>query len=200
MELRDLMRVFKKRVLWIFSGLILGLLTSIFFSMRVSKLHFEASALLFVTRTAQAPLVDFYTYDGFHAQQTAYHYADTVIGLARHLGADRVVRRSEQLVEVTEVTTVAEVIPFRSDNHRNYGGQAEAARKKAEEDINNLVSKLIEASEKLNLEGDPEISIQLVGEVQVLEKKTAKIAILGFGLLGGLGFGTLLSSLKEYLS
>jgi capsular polysaccharide biosynthesis protein len=194
MELRDFLHTLKTRWIFIACCLLLGLFGSIAFLRFFAKPYNQASALLFVTRTAQGSREDYYTYDGFHAQQTAYHYVDTVVGLARHLGVDKAVRKSEQLVQVTREARVTQVT-----QETEVTEVTEITQEKVEEEMRTFVDELIALSDSLNEKGDAKISVQLVeNKIEVEEVATNPAIVLLVGVLGGLGVGVLAASLKEY--
>jgi len=139
---------------------------------------YEATTLLFVTRTAQEPSKDYYTYDGFHAQQAAFHYTDTLVGLARELGADIVQRKSEQLVEV------------------GLKGKDVSEAKRDE-----LLVKIGDTFGMLTRAGDPEVKLlEVEGFRKMEEVKPETFLVLLTGALGGFGVGIFAAALKEYLS
>ena len=45
--------------------------------------RFEAGGIVFVGRTAEKATSNFFTYDGFYAQQTAERYTDSVLGIIK---------------------------------------------------------------------------------------------------------------------
>ncbi|MFH1896047.1 MAG: hypothetical protein ABH814_01040 [bacterium] len=139
---------------------------------------YEARALFFVTRTAQEPQDDYYAYDGFHAQQTAYHYTDTLVGLAREFKASKVVRKSEQLVQVALV-----------------------GKDIGEPELLDLTAKLAQTFEELSLAGDPAVKLVEVAGSREVTAVTANIILtLLVGILGGLGVGLFAIAIKEYLN
>lgn len=45
--------------------------------------HFEAGGIVFVGRTAEKTASNFFTYDGYYAEQTAEGYTDSVLGIVK---------------------------------------------------------------------------------------------------------------------
>lgn len=184
MELKQILKVLLKNKVLIILFTLLGLAASGGVYALAPKPIFEASALLFISRPCDTGSQNCYTYDGFYAQQAAFHYSDTVIPLAKQLGADRAVRKSEQLVEVTNVTNEVGVI-----------------KEKAEEELRQLIFRIISESEKLNQSGDPSFKLQLVNDQVTVENISPNLYIfLILGLVSGIGLGVLLVALKEYLA
>jgi len=81
-ELRNLINKTKKVVgVW----LVFCLVVAGFVGLTASRQapHFEAGGIVFVGRTAEKATSNFFTYDGFYAQQTAERYTDSVLGIIK---------------------------------------------------------------------------------------------------------------------
>ncbi len=193
MELKDLFDILRKH------GVLL-LLTTAFFAVTAlvgSMLlppRYTALVSLYVTRRAAPPSEDFYTYDGYYAQQAAERYTDTVVGLLQsksllrevlldlELPKDhKVLRKMEKKVVVKRVAPqiIKMEVQKRWEDEFSWDSASLAEA---------LSKKVVERVEELNAQGgDENLSVSALGAEPLVEVQepnlflnTVVAALLGF--------------------
>lgn len=116
MELFDYLRQLAKYRYWILASLIICAAAGAFYSSRMPQTY-QASLTLYVQSPAEPANPNYFTYDGFYAQQAAVGHTDTVLGIliakdvlsqaAQSLGQNTVTgsisaaKTTPQLIQVT---------------------------------------------------------------------------------------------------
>lgn len=93
MELIEYIRHLYRFKMWLLAGIIIGGLVGAVFA-NSAKDQYQASTSLLIQRKADQPNSQYFTYEGFYAQQTAASYADTVIKL---LVTDEIIAEAARL-------------------------------------------------------------------------------------------------------
>lgn len=145
--------------------------------------------------------IDFFTYEGYYAQQAALAYTNTVIALF-----DSVDIQSKALAE-TGIPVNEKTLQKAARNTRvkKSGPQIVTLTVKGKTENESIVlwaalaKETTQAITRINSDGDPRISISEVAEKPVTKKEYKSLAInIPAGILAGLVLGLAVISLKEY--
>ncbi|KKS31306.1 hypothetical protein A2380_03010 [candidate division WWE3 bacterium RIFOXYB1_FULL_43_24] len=200
MELKEILKILNKKRreigLFIFCGGLLGLAASFL----PGKYNTEAS--YFVGRTADRPSTEFFTYEGYYAQQTAQSYTNTAVGLLESQDLKRAVLE-ELRIPVTD-TSIRKL--SRSYRVSKNGPQVITIRvsdydyNKSLNTFTVISSKFLDTSKKVNAGSDENISVSsLSNNPTVKQEQRPFINYVAGGLLLGLVSVLLKITFKEYL-
>ena len=200
MELKEIIKILNKKRREIGLFIICGGLLGLAMSFLPGKFKTEIS--YFVGRAADKPSTEFFTYEGYYAQQTAQSYTNTAIALLESQDLKRFVL-SELGFPVTDIN-----IRKLSRNYRvsKNGPQVitlsvtDYDYAKSLNTFTAISSKFLETGEKISSGTDENISVTSLSNEPVLRQEQRPFInyLLG-GLLTGLAVSLLKIALKEYL-
>ncbi|HAI63063.1 MAG: hypothetical protein UU64_C0016G0011 [candidate division WWE3 bacterium GW2011_GWF2_41_45] len=200
MELKEILKILKKKrseiVIFTLCGGLLGLAASFIPG------KFKAEASYFVGRTADKPSSEFFTYEGYYAQQTAQSYTNTAVALLESQDLKRSVL-GELEIPVTD-TNLRKL--SRSYRVSKNGPQvitltvADYNYDKSVTTFTAISTKFLDSSDKVSAGSDENISVSSLSDNPVVrqEQRPLPYFILG-GLLFGLAVSMLKITFKEYL-
>jgi len=200
MELKDFVKFLKKYLMYILvfgvASSALGVLAFYYFPAK-----YKASGNLFVSRKADEVSAEFFTYEGYYAQQTAHAYANTVGGLLESVdvkkraleslgipATEKTLRRLNRLLQVKRPALQIILVEVKGET------SVEARNLWI-----SLVKEVISVSKTVDEAGDSSISVLQLNDFPVVQPIYRNVYL--FGLVGagfGLFFGMLASALKEY--
>lgn len=200
-ELKDYLFLFQKHARLILGGALIIAVVTVALSYFLPP-YYEASASLYVARKIEDEGEEYFTYEGFYAQQTAERYTETVVGL---LTSEDVVRQalrkvgksddSKSVKNVLRKVKARRIAPQLVSLKVRWGSVGEA------QDLWKALSgSTIEATTALNRAGDEQLSISPLETEPLVKDKKPLLWLNGLiGFLGGMVVFTAISSLVEYL-
>ncbi|MCX6783923.1 MAG: hypothetical protein NT141_02545 [candidate division WWE3 bacterium] len=201
-ELRDLFLKLKPLLIKLFLGaLVVGTVAGWVVTFLPST--FKASGLLFVTREADAVSPNFFTYEGYYAEQTAQQYTDSVVAILKSLPL-----KEAALKSIGAAATSIDVKRFNNNTLIQKSGPqiisvtVTAKTSEAASEEWQAVTKLATSQvSEINQSGDSKISVKILEKTPLLETVKISPILLGTGVFLGLLFaGLTLLSLRFYLS
>ena len=200
MELKDILKMLNKRRTEIGLFVLCGGFLGVAVSFLPGKFKTELS--YFVGRIADKPSAEFFTYEGYYAQQTAQSYTNTAVALLESQDLKRAVLNELQL-------------PVTDNNIRKLSKSYRVAKNgpqvitltvtdyNYDKSINTFTvisKKFLIASEKVSTGSDENISVSPLADSPVIRQEQRPFFyFVAGGLLFGLAFSLLKIALKEYL-
>lgn len=203
MEASEIIKLLLKHKIYLLSCGVLGLAFSLGIYLLPPK--YVSSGTLLVTHAVEPSAgkkLDFFSYEGYYAQQTALSYTGTVVAMLdsvdiryKALSKIGVAKSDENLKKYSKFIKVTKV-----------GPQVVSLKVKTPAaDVSRqlwlaLTSELISTSETLNSSGDPDLKVVLASSELTTGPEYRPLPThLIAGAILGLMFGSFLISAKEYL-
>lgn len=202
MELKRLIGMFKEYILSIaLVSFIFGFAGIVLFY--VLPPCYKAAGSLYVTREIEDTTLNYFTYEGYYAQQTAKSHTETVMGMLESIDMRKRALEKQQIL-VTEETlreasrNIQVKTPAPQMVVLEVGGKNPV---EARTFWMALASETISAAKKLNESGDPNLEIIALDNFPVVYKTFRSVYVnLGVGLLFGIFVSLAVVSFKEYFS
>lgn len=199
MELREIIKKIKRNRRLVYTSILGGILLGIVIYTLPSR--YISSGSLYVKRSIE-PSKDFFTYEGYYAQQSAQSYTNSFVALVESqdiqkktlesIGTpitDKNLRKLDRMIKVKK--TGPQVILVKvTDKDYNYSEKVWVS----------LTKSVIETSKVLNDNGDKNISVSTVSEKPLIKetyKSPYTFSIVGMVI--GLSTGCLCICVKEYI-
>lgn len=200
MELADIIKILRKKRKKIVFIVIVGFLLGVIFSFYPKK--FISSGSIYVKRLTNINR-EYFTYEGYYAQQTAQAYTNSVVALLESpdmkkkllqlMGIPENERNLRMIGHEISIKKTGPQIILVSVKDKNYDTSVGVWDK--------TVNSLIEISNNINKGGDENLGISLVSERP--STKESYRSLLLFGVVGSLVsfiFSLSLICIKEYIS
>ena len=202
MEFKVMLEILKKNIRFIlmysFTGALIGI-TAFFFIPQ----KYISSGSLFVTRQIEKNITEYFSYEGYYAQQTAQLYTNSLTGLVESVDV-----KSETLkkmyVPVTEYTlrelsknlrvkkTGPQLVSIIVKGHSYENSQ---------EMWNSLVNATLESVQKINEKSDPMINVSKVAETPITKEEYRNVFLnVTIGTLVGFCFSFFIYLFKKYIN
>ena len=199
MEIREIIKKIKKHRAVLLTPAILGLLMGLAFFYIPPK--YTSSGSIYINRKIDEPS-EFFTYEGYYAQQSALGYTNSVSALIESTDVQKeLLERSGEVLTSDSLRNLQRKIKV-----RKVGPQVifievkEKTPEKSEEMWVNLTDIVISKSEEINREGDSNLYLTLLSSKPLVKETYRNIYTFSvFGLILGSALGLLLVSIKEYL-
>lgn len=200
-ELRDLFLKLKPQLLkLLLLSLVIGTISGWVVTFLPST--FKASGLLFVTREADAVSPNFFTYEGYYAEQTAQQYTDSVTAILKSLPL-----KEEALQSIGANATTIDAKKLNNNTLvQKLGPQVISvtvtakSNETASEEWQAITKLTASQVSELNKAGDSKISVRILDPQPLIETVKISPLIAGLGVFFGLMIlGLTLLSLKIYL-
>jgi capsular polysaccharide biosynthesis protein len=199
MELRDIIKKFKKHRQTLILSVIAGSVVGMLFSLIPAK--YISSGSLYIKRSVEPSNV-FFTYEGYYAQQAAQSYTNSLVALIEsqdvkkvtleNMGVtatDKNLRKLDKAVKVKKSGPQVVTVSVRDQNFEH-----------SQKLWLTLTQSVIEASKRLNENGDKNISVDTISNAPIIKETYRSLPIFSLaGVMFGLSAGLLIISLKEYL-
>jgi capsular polysaccharide biosynthesis protein len=200
MELKDILKILNKRRaeigLFVLCGSFLGLAASFLPG------KFKTELSYFVGRAADKPSTEFFTYEGFYAQQTAQSFTNTAVALLESQNLKRSVLGELEL-PVTDNNIRKLTKSYRVTKNGPQVITLTVADYDYDKSLNTFTAiseKFLEAGEKVSSGSDENISVTpLSDEPVVRQEQRPFIYFVTGGLLFGLALSLLKLAFKEYI-
>ena len=200
MELRVFIEIIKMNIkaisFYTFTGVLIG--TASFF---IIPQKFVSSGSLFVTRQIENNTNEYFSYEGYYAQQTAQFYTNSLSGLVESIDV-KSATLEKMNVPVTEYT-LREL--SRNLKVKKAGPQLinisvkDYTFENAEVRWKSLVDSALESIKKINEKSDPMISVTKVAETPITKEEYRNVFLNAFlGASVGLFFGIFIYLFKNY--
>ncbi len=201
MELKDFIKVLSKSFKASLTlGLVFAAIALVFAFMVPNK--YKASANLFVTRQAEQPNDNYFTYEGYYAGQTAEKYTDTVIGLLKSPEMKRKALEvlGKPFTNTDVISLERNIVVKRTGPQLIYFSIIGMDSNYVQEVWMSLARSVITQSTQLNVMGDAGLSIDIVDEKPIVSKVTANPFTLSAGaFLLGVFLVVFTKSFKSYM-
>lgn len=198
MELKEIKKILSKNKLSLtivtFIGLILGLV------LYYLPAKYISSGSFYVGREIDRS-DEFFSYEGYYAQQTAVTYTNSVISLAESLDIKKAVLDEMGIPYNNEsVRTLGRALKIKKSGPQTINIVAKHSNRDTSETMFKSISKaLIETSENLNREGDSSLFIRQVSTEPLVKETYKSFYIYSLaGILSGLIVGLFYLCLREY--
>jgi capsular polysaccharide biosynthesis protein len=200
MELKELINAYTKERNLIVGLVMVGLILSLVVYLLPAK--YVSSGSLIVTRNTQRS-DEYFTYEGYYAQQTASEYTGTVEPLLEGLDV-----RKKALEKIGVEADQYNLRKLRKDTKVKRDGNQllilevkDHDKEIAAEKWNAIAESLIEVSAVSNKKSDPDLNIVMISSVPITKMVYRSIWIyLMTGIFSGLLFGVIKVSFSEYLT
>jgi capsular polysaccharide biosynthesis protein len=198
MELREIIiKIKKQKLILIFASLV-GFLMGLIIYYLPQK--FISSGALYVSRKINSS-ADFFTYEGYYAQQTALNYTNSVLALIESKDIQK-----ELLEKMGEPVNEKNLRELKRDiKVKRTGPQVilveikNETPEKSKETWKNLSDIVISKSEELNKEIDNNLKIFTISKEPSIEETYKNLLLFSFaGLIIGGALGLIIISFKEY--
>lgn len=199
MEIKDIFKNLNKHrkilVYTTFLGLIAGL--------AISTLPTKYTSLgsLFVGRSAEES-ENYFTYEGYYAQQSALGFTDSVIAIIRSPDLIKLLlENTDTPVNASNYRKISKSISIKKTGPQiisvGLKGDSYEKSKTMWLELNNI---LIDKIENINRDTDVNLSVSTVSEEPLVRESYRNVFVFSLvGLIFGAFFGMFLTSLKEYL-
>jgi capsular polysaccharide biosynthesis protein len=199
MELREIIKKMKKNKLAIVTPMLVGLLAGLAFYAMPSK--YISSGSIYVRRKVSEQ-TDFFTYEGYYAQQTALGYTDSVSNLIESSDIKKMLlEKSGEAINTIKLLDLQRKVKVKKTGPQLILLEIkEKTPEEAKEKWMSLTDIVILKSQEINMGGDKEISLGTLSK-EPLIRETYKNPYI-FSLVGsliGLTLGLIFLSLREYL-
>ncbi len=200
MEFKEIIKIIKmnRTVLVIFA--LVGSLLGTALSFVPGKYRVEGS--FFIGRKADVPSTEFFTYEGYYAQQTAQSYTNTAVALLESQDLKKAVLEQME-IPVTDNNVRKLTKSFRISK---IGPQVitltvrNPEENKSEEIFKTLASNFLNMGEKISAESDENISVIPISEFPVKrQEQMPLIPCVMWGFMVGITAAILKISIKEYM-
>lgn len=201
MELFEYLKHLYRYRFLILAGLLVGSLAGFYLAASTPETY-QATTSLYIQRKTQEPSDEYFTYEGYYAQQTAINHTDTVFRL---LGSDEIIKQAA--IKAGQEGTVAQTQALRG-NITPFKASPQLIRvtvtQPTSEDAASLANGLSETIKQRTIElsqfGDQDLSIdQIEDQPMVLTILPSKVNYAAIGGLVGLVLAIMSSTLLVYL-
>jgi capsular polysaccharide biosynthesis protein len=201
MEIKEISKKLAKYKRVILLSVLAGLLIGIAYNFFPQK--YSAQGSLYIKRTVENNPNTYFTYEGYYSQQVAIAYTNTIVALAESTDI-----RSKALTSLKIPVTEKNLRYYaRSISVKKAGSQIITITVKgndqesADKLWNSYANVLINTSDEINKNGDPNLSVSKISEQPVVKEPYRSIWV--FGLAGAVLFGIVaifILSVKEYFT
>ncbi len=198
MEFKQLVKVFKKNVSNIGIYGLLGALIALILYFWPSKYHTIGS---FYVKRGVDTSIEFFTYEGYYAQQTALAYTNTVMALFESVDVQsKTLQNTGKNVNENTLQKISKNTKVKKSGPQLITLTVKGNSPEESKIIwNSLAQETTTAITQINSNGDPKLSISMVADEPVTKKQFKSLSIyLPAGLLLGVALGLLIISLREY--
>lgn len=198
MEIFEIIKKIKNYKMILVVTAVIGITAGMFFYLMPEK--YVSAGSIYVRREI-INSTDFFTYEGYYAQQTAAGYTNSVTNLIESPDIQKMLLEKSG----EEINTLKLINLQRKIKVKKTGPQIilleikEKTPKEAEDKWVNLANIVISESEEINREGDDNLSVVALSDKPLIRETYKNIYIFSLvGLLIGLTLGSVLVSFKEY--
>jgi len=198
MELKKIIKTIEKNRPLLITATFIGLVLGIIFYFLPSK--YISSGSFYVSKKTDKSL-DFFTYEGYYAQQSAITYTDSVITLAKSVDIKKdVLEKMNQLINEKNLRELNKSIKIKKAGPQIISLEIKGRTYElAEETWTKFSESLIKKSEEMNENSDEKLVVNTVSEKPLTRKAYRSPWAFGAtGVLAGLALGILVMCGKEY--
>lgn len=192
MELKEVFLKLKAQWKIILTVTVVGVALGFVYWFTRPKPIYQATALVFVNVPLSITSEDSYKYDGFYAQQTAFHYTDSIMAIAVEMGKKgfpefKVIRKAEQVFAIESAGYI--------NKPEDMGLET------AKQSLQAFFGDFQKTVSSLNASQQAKLSVELINnEVEATDITPGIWLYLLVGGLTGMAAGVLVVGGKEYLS
>ncbi|HQK41809.1 MAG TPA: hypothetical protein PKV39_02345 [bacterium] len=198
MELKKIIKTIEKNRPLLITATFIGLVLGIIFYFLPSK--YISSGSFYVSKKTDKSL-DFFTYEGYYAQQSAITYADSVITLAKSVDIKKdVLEKMNRPINEKNLRELNKSIKIKKAGPQIISLEIKGRTYElAEETWTKFSESLIKKSEEMNENSDEKLVVNTVSEKPLTRKAYRSPWAFGAtGVLAGLALGILVMCGKEY--
>lgn len=198
MELKKIIKTIEKNRLLLITATFIGLVLGIIFYFLPSK--YISSGSFYVSKKTDKSL-DFFTYEGYYAQQSAITYTDSVITLAKSVDIKKdVLEKMNRPINEKNLRELNKSIKIKKAGPQIISLEIKGRTYElAEETWTKFSESLIKKSEEMNENSDEKLVVNTVSEKPLTRKAYRSPWAFGAtGVLAGLALGILVMCGKEY--
>ena len=198
MELKKIIKTIEENRPLLITAAFIGLVLGIIFYFLPSK--YISSGSFYVSKKTDKSL-DFFTYEGYYAQQSAITYADSVITLAKSVDIKKdVLEKMNQPINEKNLRELNKSIKIKKAGPQIISLEIKGRTYElAEETWTKFSESLIKKSEEMNENSDEKLVVNTVSEKPLTRKAYRSPWVFGAtGFLAGLALGILVMCGKEY--
>jgi len=199
MEILEIIKKIKNYKMVLLVTAVIGVTAGMVFYLMPEK--YISSGSIYVRREI-INSTDFFTYEGYYAQQTAVGYTNSISNLIESPDVQKMLLEKSG----EEINTIKLINLQRKIRVKKTGPQIilleikEKTPKEAENKWINLANIVISKSEEINRQGDGNLSVVTLSDKPLIRENYKNPYIFSLvGLLIGLTLGIILISFKEYL-
>jgi len=198
MELKEIKKILSKNRLFLTIPTFIGLVFGLVLYYLPAK-HMSSGSLYIGRKIDKSE--DFFSYEGYYAQQTAANYTNSVISLAESLDIKKAVLDEIGLPYNNEnIRTLERALKIKKSGPQTINISTKHSDRDISETMFRSISKaLIKTSEDLNKDGDSSLFIRQVSTEPLVKEVYRSLYVYSFvGILSGLIVGLFYLCLKEY--
>ena len=198
MELKQITKTIEKNRFLLITATFIGLILGIIFYFLPSK--YISSGSFYISKKTDNSL-EFFTYEGYYAQQSAITYADSVVTLAKSVDIKKdVLEKMSQPINEKNLRELNKSIKIKKAGPQIISLEIKGRTYElAEETWTKFSESLIKKSDEMNKNSDEKLVVNTVSEKPLTRKAYRSPWAFGAtGVLAGLALGILVMCGKEY--
>ena len=198
MELKQITKTIEKNRFLLITATFIGLILGIIFYFLPSK--YISSGSFYISKKTDNSL-EFFTYEGYYAQQSAITYADSVVTLAKSVDIKKdVLEKMSQPINEKNLRELNKSIKIKKAGPQIISLEIKGRTYElAEETWTKFSESLIKKSDEMNKNSDEKLVVNTVSEKPLTRKAYRSPWVFGAaGVLAGLALGILVMCGKEY--